>query len=100
MIDISRRWFVFGAASVIAVAALPSSVVLESIERIAAPHVFLKRHIREIMISFDVEPDTPAYVASVKIFIQDRPFLRYVLNVHSFLQWTAAPDDAQIGRAH
>lgn len=95
MVDLTRRWFVFGSVAAVAAAALP--VALSPVERLPSAHVFLKRAIRDFYFSFDVDAAQADEAATVKLFIQKAGERTTVfemrMNVRSSFRWAANVDD-------
>jgi hypothetical protein len=102
VVDLNRRWFVFGSVAAVAAAALPSparAFLEPPVERLPSAHVFLKRAIRDFSFGFDVPAGTPDEIAGIKVFVHragtraECPFLHIVMNVKSTFRWVAPPHD-------
>jgi hypothetical protein len=60
MVELTRRFFVFGSAAAVAAAALPPALIaVAKIEPAPALHVFKKRMIREVMVAFEAMDGLP-----------------------------------------
>jgi hypothetical protein len=108
VVDINRRWFVFGSVAAVAAAALPLPVqaFLEPpVERLPSAHVFLKRAIRDFYFSFndvdhandDVDAAPADESATVRLFVQKAgertTIFEMRMNVRSSFRWAANVDD-------
>lgn len=87
--DITRRWFVFGSVAAVAAATLP---IGPSIERVTAAHVFLKRKIIELSVSFIVENNVDE-AALIEVLKDGHKILHFPMNVQAMLRWIAVPGD-------
>lgn len=104
MVDLTRRWFVFGSVAAVAAAAIPSAAqaFLEpAIERLPSAHVYLKRSICEFMFAFeDVPADAPEdESASISVYVHhageraEQPILHVRMNVRGVYRWVGCGEE-------
>jgi hypothetical protein len=93
MLNITKRSFIFGSATAVAVAALPVAALLgpAQVETAPSPHVFLKRRLVEFQIGF---PEAKvADLAEISIFVHrngvrtTEPLIKFLMNVTRHFRW-------------
>lgn len=93
MVDLTRRWFVFGATAAVATAVVqPATAFLQPpiIEPAASAHVFLSRKIRDITMGFD-SGSGPDQMAVIELFAGKRTVFHQVMSTRSTYHWLAEP---------
>ena len=100
MVELTRRWFLFGTAAAIAVATTPSVLLPEEVVQITTPHNFLSRRIRDIIIQFE-EPLKPEGLiqqadqwARISCWVSGRKysFCQTQINTRGLFRWVSMDD--------
>jgi len=106
MIELTRRWFMFGSAAAIAAATIPEALASAQIEACIAQHAFRKRLVSELHCTFDwrdqyesdgidclPDPIRPARVRMFRSTDLIRPILQVNVSQTFDFMWRANPGD-------
>lgn len=93
MINLSRRWFVFGSAAAVASLAVPKGVFLPEpiVEPAITGHAFLQRRVGELNFGFGaIPPGAENSAAVLELWARDRRvFGPLVMSVRGMFRWKA-----------
>lgn len=93
MVELTRRWFVFGSAAAVAAAHFPAPALADHFGQVTpmvTPVAFRHRRVFDIMASFD--PGGPDEVAEVTLFVRGQAWFHAGFSTRSFFRWVAPPN--------
>jgi hypothetical protein len=93
VVDLTRRWFVFGSAAALALASVPAIVAPDTVQKVLVPGLYKTRKIRDIFASFDLGPEEQQINAFAEMAISRNgtDIFRIGLNTRGSFRWVAAP---------
>ena len=99
--NVTRRFFVFGSAAAVAVAALPKviapPIALEEIVLCPAAHVYKRRAVYDIAMGFEVPQDfAEDHPAIIRLMRGDNCLKAFGMNVRGNMRWCVWDDSERI----